>query len=221
MVRCACDCDKQWYHIPNTSARARPAAALGPRTRSLIPLLSLLFLPPPPAVAAAAPSSTSSAILLARSSSLSPSSPVLLSPSTATRYGEGYERDSRVPVCETRHTNYALRAHIQEKYSLPGLSSCFPWFLVIQLRRGGRAWLVRVYTCIYGLPWRGRVIMVYFIVGHVNTVWFLLDFNIYAVTESGLAFYCALLIGRWPATREWKRQIIVIEYREPTISAPH
>lgn len=71
VVRCACDCDKQWYHIPNTSARARPAAALGPRTRSLIPLLSLLFLPPPPAVAAAAPSSTSSAILLARSLFLS------------------------------------------------------------------------------------------------------------------------------------------------------
>lgn len=221
MVRCACDCDKQWYHIPNTSARARPAAALGPRTLSHSSFVSPLSSSPSPVrpAAAAASSSSSFAISLALSLSL-PRHPS----SSRPRHQRDREKDTnaiRGSRCAKRDTNYALRARIQEKYSLPGLSSCFPRFFVIQLRRGGGAWLVRVYTCIYRLPWRGRVIIVYFIVGHVNTVWFLLDFNIYAVTESGLVFYCALLIGRWPGTREWKRQIIVIEYRERTTSAPH
>lgn len=135
-----------------TLARALDPPLLSVHARSLIPFcLSSFFLPLPP------PSRRRRHLLLlrdlARSFSLSLSlvtrPPLVLDTNEIRRRIRNAIRGS---PCAKRDTNYALRARIREKYSLPGLSSCFPRFLVIQLRRGGRAWLVRVYTCIYGLP---------------------------------------------------------------------
>lgn len=114
VVRCACDCDKQWYHIPNTSARARPAAALGPRTLSHS-LLSLLFLPPPPPSVPSPPPPPppprSCSLFLSLSIPRHPSSS---RPRHQRDTEKDTKRDSRVPVCKTRHKLRATRAYTRE-----------------------------------------------------------------------------------------------------------
>lgn len=141
VARCACDCDKQWYHIPNTSARRgstrrRRRSALHGSThaRSLIPLLSL-FLPPPS-------SSRRRHRRLLSDPSRSFSFSLVTRPSRATRRAR---RKIRTRLFEgagvVRETRRRYAPVFEEKYSFP----CFPRFLVIQLGSGGRggggAWL--------------------------------------------------------------------------------
>lgn len=174
VARCACDCDKQWYHIPNTSARRgstrrRRRSALHGSThaRSLIPLLSL-FLPPPS-------SSRRRHRRLLSDPSRSFSFSLVTRPSRATRRAR---RRIRTRLFEgagvVRETRRRYAPVFEEKYSFP----CFPRFLVIQLGSGGRGgegesvalYMRVVYT--HGGDCLDEVvsIIVYFIVGHVNTV---------------------------------------------------
>lgn len=141
-------------------AVARPAAALHGSThaRYLIPLLSL-FLPPPPRPVAATASS-SAAILLALS--LSPSS---FSGNETRRRRIRTRLFEGAGVRETRH-RYALRARIRGEIFV-AVFSTIPCDSVGERRERGAYMRVCIYTnCLDEVV----SIIVYFIVGHVNTV---------------------------------------------------